>query len=91
MEDKSTMLMKKLKEDPVLAEKLFSQETAEEAQTVLAAEGMMFNMEEIKQLAAIVAKSMVTDEEEISEEDLDNVAGGTGFEYGSVVFTRGSW
>ncbi|MEN1761405.1 MULTISPECIES: Nif11-like leader peptide family RiPP precursor [Anoxynatronum] len=79
MEDKSTMLMKKLKEDPVLAEKLFSQETAEEAQTVLAAEGMIFDMEEIKQLEATVAKFMVTDEAELSKEDLDNVAGGTGF------------
>jgi predicted ribosomally synthesized peptide with nif11-like leader len=75
MEERLNQLQAKLESDESWAEKLFSLESAEEVQSFLKEEGLEFNVEEINafrdQLLKVVQKG------ELSDEDLEDVAGGS--------------
>ncbi len=75
MEERLTRLQAKLESDESWAEKLFGLETAEQVQIFLKEEGLEFNVEEINtfrdQLLKVVQKG------ELSDEDLEDVAGGS--------------
>lgn len=77
MEERLTLLQAKLEADPSLGEKLFSLETAEEVQGFLRELELEFSIEEINMLrdemVEILAK---TKNGELSDEDLEEVAGG---------------
>jgi predicted ribosomally synthesized peptide with nif11-like leader len=68
-------LQAKLESEPAFAKKLVEQETAEDAQRFLKAEGMDFTVEELNSFAETVNKYEES-EGELSDEDLDGVAGG---------------
>ena len=77
MQEKINQLEAKLKADDSLAEAMFRKETPEEVQTVLKEAGLEFSLEEIVQLReSIVAAQAEGSEEELSDDDLENVAGG---------------
>ncbi len=77
MEERIKQLQVKIEADAILAEKLFSQETAEQVQVVLKEEGLDFSLEEINQLKELIAKALEKGGEgELSDEDLEKVAGG---------------
>jgi predicted ribosomally synthesized peptide with nif11-like leader len=77
MEEKLAQLHSKLEADQALAEKLFSLDTPEEVQSLLKEQGIDFTIEEIEvmreALVKIVAKG---DASELTDEDLEDVAGG---------------
>ena len=83
MEEKLKQLQAKLEADVNLVEKIFNQETPEQVQAVLKEEGLEFSLEEINQLKEFVVKALEKTSEadgELSDEDLEDVAGG-------IVFT----
>ena len=75
MDEKWITLKAKLEADESWAEKLFGLETAEQVQSFLKEEGLDFSLEEINsfrdQLLKVVQKG------ELSDEDLEDVAGGS--------------
>jgi len=77
MEEKLAQLQSKIEADKGLAEELFSVETPEEVQSLLKEQGLEFTTEEIgllrEAMATIVGKDDVG---ELSDEDLEGVAGG---------------
>jgi predicted ribosomally synthesized peptide with nif11-like leader len=77
MEERLTQLQAKLEGDPALGEKLFALETPEEVQSFLKAEGLEFTIEEIMTLREALVKALEKKENgELSDEDLEEVAGG---------------
>ena len=83
MEEKLKQLQAKLEADAKLGEKIFNQETPEEVQAVLQEEGLEFSLEEINQLKESVVKALEKTSEadgELSDEDLEDVAGGNIFQ-----------
>ena len=78
MEKRLTLLQAKLKADPSSGEKLFSLETAEEVQGFLHEMELEFSIEEINMLrdemVVILAKTQTG---ELSDEDFEDVAGGS--------------
>lgn len=76
MEEKMMQLQAKLETSPELAEKLVQQETPEEAQAVLNEAGLDFTKEEVVELGELLVKGMDQKEGELSEDDLEDVAGG---------------
>lgn len=72
MTAKFQKLMKKLGDDEQLTEALFSKETPEEAQALLKSEGFEFTTAEIMELRDAFLAS------ELSDEELEGVAGGVG-------------
>ncbi|KUG02624.1 hypothetical protein ASZ90_019992 [hydrocarbon metagenome] len=78
MEQKMNELLAKLEADNSLGEKLFLMETPEEVQTLLKEQGLEFSLEEIGMLKEVLIKSMEKGGSgELSDEDLENVAGGS--------------
>ncbi|MGI6492454.1 MAG: Nif11-like leader peptide family RiPP precursor [Pelotomaculum sp.] len=74
---KLVQLQAKLEADGKLGEKIFSQETPEQVQGVLKEAGLDFSLEEINQLRDLIVKIMEKGESgELSDEDLEGVAGG---------------
>ncbi|HBQ26623.1 MAG TPA: hypothetical protein DD791_09550 [Syntrophomonas sp.] len=75
MEERLIQLQAKLEADESWAEKLFGFETAEQVQSFLKEEGLEFSVDEINlfrdQLLKVVQKG------ELSDEDLEDVAGGS--------------
>ncbi len=77
MEEKLVQLQTKIEADQSLAEKLFAMETPEEVQSLLKAEGLDFTLDEINMLKDALIKTLVKGEnDELSDEDLEDVAGG---------------
>ena len=71
--EKLTELLK----DKAFAEEFFKQETAEDAQKFLASKGVDVTIDELNQLRdAIVARLDDSNGDELSDDQLDNVAGG---------------
>ncbi len=77
MEQKLAQLYTKLEADKSLGEKLFSLETPEEVQGLLKEQGIEFTLDEINEIKEALAKSIAkAGSGELSDEDLENVAGG---------------
>jgi len=77
MEEKLMQLQAKIEADKGLGEKLFSLENAQDVQGVLKAEGLDFTLEEIDMLRQALVKVAEKGTDELSDEDLENVAGGS--------------
>mgnify|MGYP001361167169 CR=1 FL=1 len=77
MEKRLSNLQAKLEADPGLGEKLFSLETAEEVQSFLRELELEFSLEEINELRDVLVKALEkTQNRELSDEELEDVAGG---------------
>lgn len=77
MEERLSKVQAKLEADPSLGEKLFSLETAEEVQSFLRGLELEFSLEEINELRDILVKALEENQNgELSDEELDDVAGG---------------
>ncbi|QGT99859.1 hypothetical protein SYNTR_1266 [Candidatus Syntrophocurvum alkaliphilum] len=74
MEEKLRLLQVKCEGDQDFADKLFSFEKSEEVQSYLSENGMDFSIEEINELKDVI--NMSYEMGEISDNDLENVAGG---------------
>jgi predicted ribosomally synthesized peptide with nif11-like leader len=68
--------MKKIDGNEELIKKLFSQETPEDAQTVLKEYGFDFTTDEIKEVGKLLSQLMENKGQELSDDELENVAGG---------------
>ncbi|MEN1761403.1 MULTISPECIES: Nif11-like leader peptide family RiPP precursor [Anoxynatronum] len=78
MEDKLRLLQQKLEADEQLAEKLFQLETPEEVQVFLKENDVEMTIEEINAAREALITSITPSETgELSEENLDRVAGGS--------------
>ncbi len=77
MEERLTLLQGKFEANPSLGEKLFSLETAEEVQSYLRGLELEFSLEEINELRDVLVKALEKSQNgELSDEDLEEVAGG---------------
>lgn len=77
MEQKLAQLQAKIEADKSLAEKLLSQENPQDVQSLLKEQGLEFSLEEINSLRDILVKLAQKGENgELSDEDLEDVAGG---------------
>jgi predicted ribosomally synthesized peptide with nif11-like leader len=76
MEQKLAQLQAKLEADNSLVEKLFALETPEEVQSFLKDQGLDFSLEEINTVREALVKNLEKGEGELSDADLENVAGG---------------
>lgn len=85
MEEKMMQLQAKLETSPELAEKLVQQETPQEAQAILNEAGLDFTQEEVVELGEILMKAADASQGELSEEDLDDVAGGAVITAGAIA------
>ena len=78
MEQKLAELQARLEADHGLADKLFTLETAEAVRGFLSEQGLDFTLEEIDALKNSLVKAAARSESgELSDEDLESVAGGT--------------
>lgn len=82
MNEKFQKLQEKLSADEQLTAKLLAQETAEGAQAVLKEAGLEFSNAEIMELFNAMTKT------ELSEEELEGVAGGFSFGFPGWGFGR---
>lgn len=88
MEKKLNQLQAKIEADQGFVEKLFVLESPEEVQGFLKAEGLDFELEEINMLKDALAKAVAKSEgAELSDEDLEEVAGGIVITAGAVAAT----
>ena len=77
MEQKLAQLQAKIEADPSLGEKLFSLETAEEVRSFLGGLELEFSIEEINMIRDVLVKVLEkSNDGELSDEDLEEVAGG---------------
>lgn len=84
------MFFKKLGEDEEFTKKVFSTEEKENVQKLAKEVGIELSLEEIDQAKEILQKIMTSEPEgELSEDELENVAGGFIFEflYNNNLFT----
>lgn len=78
MEENLAQLHAKLEADPTLAGKLFALETPEEVQSLLKEQGLEFSLDEIHTFKdALVKAAARQNSGELSDEDLEDVAGGS--------------
>lgn len=78
MEENWTLLQQKMKTDEAFVEKLYQQETLEEVQALLKENGLDMTIEEINAAReALITSIAPSERDELSEEDLDRVAGGS--------------
>jgi len=78
MEKKLTQLQVKLESDQSFGEKLFSLESSAEVQDYLKENGLDFSLDEITELKEALIKAAAKQQSgELSDEDLENVAGGS--------------
>lgn len=78
MQEKLATLNAKLDADSALAEKLFSLENPTDVQSLLKEQGLEFSLEEISTIKDAVVKAVSKSTSgELSDEDLEDVAGGT--------------
>jgi predicted ribosomally synthesized peptide with nif11-like leader len=79
-EERLTRLQAKLEADQSWAEKLFSLETPEEVQSFLKTQGLEFSLEEIDTLKNALVKAVTKSAgSELTDDDLEDVAGGGSF------------
>jgi predicted ribosomally synthesized peptide with nif11-like leader len=82
MEEKIKQLQAKLEADQSLGEKLFTLETPEEVQDFLKEQGLDFSLAEINEirdaLVKLAEKAQASPDGELSDADLEDVAGGAG-------------
>jgi len=79
MEEKLGQLQSKLETDKEFAEKLISLKTPEEMQSLLKEQGIEFTIEEIEVLREAMAEVAAKgDAGELSDKELEDVAGGMG-------------
>lgn len=92
METKLNQLNQKLEADKGLVEKIVSLETADEVQKFLNSQGLEFSLEEINTLKdALVKAAAKSGSGELSDTDLEDVAGGSvGSVIDSVIDTIGN-
>ncbi len=78
MEEKMKKLGEVMEANEGFAEELYGQETAEEAQALLKEKGLEFTLEEINQVHEALVKMTEAQAsgKELSEDDLEEVAGG---------------
>jgi predicted ribosomally synthesized peptide with nif11-like leader len=77
MEQKLAQLQAKIEADKSLAEKLLSQENPQDVQSLLKEQGLDFSIEEIDMLRQALVRALEKNAgDELSDEDLENVAGG---------------
>jgi predicted ribosomally synthesized peptide with nif11-like leader len=77
MQKSVEMLLKKMNEDKVFAEKILSQTEKEKVIEIAKGEGIELTMEGIDEANEIIVKVLQPESEgELSEEDLEKVAGG---------------
>jgi predicted ribosomally synthesized peptide with nif11-like leader len=77
VEQKLAQLQAKIEADKSLAEKLLSQENPQDVQSLLKEQGLDFSIEEIDMLRTALVKALEKNTgDELSDEDLENVAGG---------------
>lgn len=82
MEDNFNKLTIKFQEDHEFAEKLLNMETQEEAQALLKGAGLDFSIEEILELRdGIIKLNELSENCELTEEELENIAGGKSITY----------
>lgn len=80
MEQKLNQLQAKIEADQSFVEKLFSLENPEEVQSLLKEEGLEFTLDEINMFREALVKTIAKGEgAELSDEDLEEVAGGIAF------------
>jgi len=80
MGEKLTKLKAKIEADNSFEEKLFGLETAEQVQSFLKEEGLDFSLEEINELGDVLVKVLEKSQNgELSDTDLEEVAGGVRF------------
>ncbi|MDD4565950.1 MAG: Nif11-like leader peptide family natural product precursor [Eubacteriales bacterium] len=81
MTKSAKMLLKKMGEDKAFAEKILSQTEKEKVIEIAKGEGIDFTMEDIDEINEAVAKALQQKNDgELSEEELESVAGGILFE-----------
>lgn len=77
MKESVEMLLKKMGEDKAFAEKILSQTEREKVVEIAEEAGIAITLEDIDETNAVIAKALkVQNEGELSEEELENVAGG---------------
>lgn len=77
MQDKFNQLQAKIEEEQGFTEKLFAFEKAEDVQTFLKGHGLDFSLEEINLFKDALVKTLEKGTDaELSDEDLEDVAGG---------------
>lgn len=77
MKESVGLLFKKMNEDKAFAERILSQTEMEKVLEVAQEEGIALTLEDIDDANAIIAKALEKQNEgELSEEELENVAGG---------------
>ncbi|MDD3852446.1 MAG: Nif11-like leader peptide family RiPP precursor [Syntrophomonadaceae bacterium] len=77
MEEKLAKLQAKIEADKSLGEKLFSKENPQDVQQLLKEQGIEFSLDEIEVLKNALVKISEKGSDELSDEDLENVAGGS--------------
>lgn len=87
MKQKLIQLQARLEADQNFGAKLFSQETPEAVQSFLKAEGLDFSLEEIEVVRAALVKVLEKGNGELSEGDLEGVAGGFVLTTGMIATT----
>ncbi len=81
-------LFEKMKEDKTFAESILSQTEKEKVIELAKSEGIEMTLEDIDEANAIILKGIQTKQEgELSEEELENVAGGFLIEVGIGLLT----
>jgi predicted ribosomally synthesized peptide with nif11-like leader len=77
MQNSAEILLKKMGEDKAFAEKILTQTEKEKVIEIARGEGIELSMEDIDEVNEAIAKALQTKKEgELSEEELENVAGG---------------
>ena len=77
MEEKLTQLKATIEADKSFGAKLFSQENPQDVQKLLKEQGIDFSLDEIEVMKAALIKISEKGSDELSDEDLENVAGGS--------------
>lgn len=77
MKESVEMLLKKMSGDKAFAEKILSQTEKEKVIEIALEEGIALTLEDIDEANVVIAKALEKQNEgELSEEELENVAGG---------------
>ena len=75
MEEKQ-MKLDELFEDDAFVDAVCAADSSEEAQKLFAEKGLELTLEEVESLGQSIGKAALSENGELSEEDLDSVAGG---------------
>ncbi len=89
MEERLKQVYELLKKNEQLTKELFTQETPEGAQKVLKNAGIDFTIDEIKTVGKLICQIQENNGRELSEEELENVAGGGLIIATSIALTVG--